>query len=573
MRTDTLSHARGRASAALRRMTLAGTIALATPLIGASGAGALSGKPVKAGEPLSSAPPAVAVDSSGTAYVAWANTKDVGGATNKVEYCVLPLGAKTCSHSGTLQPADSAEYIDRVQVVVDGSTVVLLADVYGAHGEKSGEYEPEQEWQSTDGGASFAQAAGGASVSDGIINADTAPLNAVIVPGTNVLGYGWNTAGGSPPTFDAFPLTSPPECSIEICSAGKYAELEPSSNADQIGNAGGEFAAQQGSKPGVIGVFNTDFSNGPLGCSGSGTANFGTAFAYGSGAQSATNNYNLSPDTPGSAWKAPVTQADCDVEYPAVGGGPSGFGVLEDDLGTGRTIYHRFDEATDKFDTPKATVSTSGELDPALSQDGAGGIYATFLGGGSGGAVSLAYSSDGGAEWAGPVKLDATTEASELTSSVNSGGQGWAAWVQNGSVYAQQFLAADALTAPKVSESATSTGTTITVTITCSSTPCTVTITVTISGASMASVNASAAHSKKSKKGKSVTLGSGTFTIHGKGPQKLTVHLTKAGKGLLAKHHGRLSAMLLAVEKVDGSTLRTTRTIKIKPGKAGKGKK
>jgi hypothetical protein len=573
MRTDPLSQTRGRASDALRRLTLAGALAGAAALIGATGAGALSGKPVKAGEPLSSAQPAVAVDSSGTAYVAWANTKDVGGATNKVEYCVLPLGAKACSHAGTLQPADSAEYIDRVQVVVDGSTVVVLADVYGAHGEKSGEYEPEQEWQSTDGGATFVQPAGGASVADGIINADTAPLNAVIVPGTNVLGYGWNTAGGSPPTFDVFPLTSPPECSTESCPAGKYAELEPSSNPDQIGNAGGEFAAQQGSKPGVMGIFNTDFSNGPLGCSGSGTSSFGTAFAYGSGAQSAANNYNLPPGSAGSAWKVPITQADCDVEYPAVAGGPSGFGVIEDDLGTGQTVYHRFDEATDKFDTSKATVTTEGELDPALSQNASGDIYATFLGGGSGGPVSLAYSSDGGNEWAGPATLDATSEAGELTSSVNAAGKGWAVWVQNGAVYAQQFVAEDALTAPKVSESATSTSASVTVTITCSSTPCTVTVTITISGASMASVNATAAHAKKSKKPKSVSLGSGTFTIHGKGPQKLKVHLTKAGKSLLAKHHGRLSAMLLASEKVDGSTLRTTRTIKIKPGKAGKSKK
>jgi hypothetical protein len=570
MRTDTPSHARVRAAAALRRLILAGFSAAAAALIGASGAAALSGKPVKAGEPLSSAPPAVAVDSAGTAYIAWANTKDVGGETNKVEYCVLPRGASACGSSGSFKPADGAEYIDRVQVLVDGSTVVLLLDTYGAHGEKAAEYEPEQEWQSTDGGKVFGQVAGGFSVADGVLNADTAPLNAVIVPGTNVLGYGWNTAGGSPPTFDAFPLESPPQCSAESCPAGKYAELEPSSNPDQIGNAGGEFAAQQGSKPGVMGVFNTDFSNGPLGCSGSGTANFGAAFAYGSGAQAATNNYNLSPGSPGSAWKVPVTQADCDVEYPAVAGGPSGFGVLEDDLGTSQTVYHRFDEATDKFDTSKATVATESELDPALSQDKLGDVYATFLGGGAGGPVSLAYSSDGGTEWAGPATLDATSEASELTSSVDANGQGWAAWVQNGAVYAQPFEAADALSAAKASESATSTSASVTVTITCSSTPCTVTLTITISGASTASVSATAAHAKKSKKPKSVTLGSGTFTIHGKGAQQLTVRLTKAGKKLLAKHHGRLSATLLLSEKIDGHTLHSTKTIKIKPGKSGK---
>jgi hypothetical protein len=34
----------------------------------------------------------------------------------------------------------------------------------------------------------------GLSVTSGIIDADTAPLSAVIVSGTGVLGYGWNTA-------------------------------------------------------------------------------------------------------------------------------------------------------------------------------------------------------------------------------------------------------------------------------------------------------------------------------------------------------------------------------------------
>ncbi len=115
---------------------------------------------------------------------------------------------------------DTGEHIDKVQVLVDGSTVVVLADVYGTSGSSAGEYEPEQEWQSTDGGATFSLVDSGLSVADGILSADTQPLSAVIVPGTNVLGYGWDTAGGEPPTFNAFPLTSPPECSTTVCAAG-----------------------------------------------------------------------------------------------------------------------------------------------------------------------------------------------------------------------------------------------------------------------------------------------------------------------------------------------------------------
>ena len=37
-----------------------------------------------------------------------------------------------------------------------------------------GDYEPEQEWQSTDGGATFSLVNGGKSVANGIINASTA---------------------------------------------------------------------------------------------------------------------------------------------------------------------------------------------------------------------------------------------------------------------------------------------------------------------------------------------------------------------------------------------------------------
>jgi hypothetical protein len=456
-----------------------------------------------------------------------------------------------------------AAYIDDVQVLSDGSTITILADTYGAAGESAREYEPEQEWQSTDEGATFTTPNSGKSVANGILNADTEPLGAVIVPGTGVLGYGWNTAGGSPPTFNAFPLSSPPVCSTASCSAG-FAELEPNTNPDQIGNAGGQFASQSGSHPGVLGVFNTDFSNGPLGCPGSGTASFGTAFAYGAGIQSATSNYNISPGTPDSAWVTPITQADCNVEYPAVAGGASGFGVLEDELASNHTVYHAFDEATHSFDTPKVMVADEFEEQPALSQDGSGGIYATFLGGGAGGPVSLAYSKDGGKTWDGPAVLnsDSGGGVAELTSSVNSSGQGWAAWSDNGSVYAQPFDAAEAIAAaspPKVEGAATSTSTSVTVTITCTSVPCTVTITITISGAS----SARKGHGKPHK----ITLASGTFTIHKQGAQRLSMRLTKEGRKLLGRHHGKLTATLLAVEKLHGHTLQSTKTIKISPAK------
>jgi hypothetical protein len=527
----------------LCHVILSGALCLALVLVLAASASA-AGTPVQVGSPLSEEPPAIAVEGAGNAVVAWANTKDVAGAKNFVQSCVIPLGASACSHSGNLIPANGAEYIDRVAVLADGSTLVVLADVFGGAGEG---YVPEQEWQSTDGGATWTSPNGGQSIADGILNADTQPLGAVIAPGTGVLGYGWDTAGGSPPSFNVFPLASPSTCSRESCPAG-FATLEPATNPDQLGNEEGQFASiAQGPDAGVMGVFETLFTNGPLGC----TESFGTAYTYGAGNQSASNNYNISPGQPNSAWKVPLTQADCDTEYPAVGGGPSGFGILESNLASHSTIYHAFDTATEKFDTAPVTVADEGELDPSLSQDGAGGIYATFLGG-PGGPVRLAYSADGGKTW-GTGTLDAGN-ADKVTSSVNSSGQGWVAWTNNGSVFAQPFAASD-VSAAAVSESATASSTTVTVTITCAG-PCTVTITITIPASSAA---------VKGKHGGNVTLASGTFTLHGKGSHRLTLHLTKAGRRALARHHRHLTALLSLSQKTASGTAHSTRTLKIKP--------
>src|ERR1019366_5889359 len=127
--------------------------------------------------------------------------------------------------------------------------------------------------------------------------------------------------------------------------------------------AGGQFASQLGTNPGVLGIFKTAASNGPLGCPTPGnTVDDGSAFVYGSGAQSPTNSYDISPGAADSAWKVAVTQADCNVEYLAVGGGPSGFGVVEDNDVTGHIDYLRFDPTNASFGTPEVPIGTGGEL-------------------------------------------------------------------------------------------------------------------------------------------------------------------------------------------------------------------
>ena len=202
----------------------------------------------------------------------------------------------------------------------------------------------------------------------------------------------------------------------------------------------------------MLAIFNTLFTNGPFGCA----ASFGTAYAYGSGDQSPTNNYNISPGQTNSAWRNAALLADCNVEYPAVGGGPSGFGVLEDNEANGTTVYHSFDSGTGSFTAPTVPVANHGELDPALSQNGAGGIYGTYLLGGGGGPIELSYSGDGGASFASAaINADKDGGAGDVNSAVNSGGQGWVTWDDNGSVFAQPFDAADAIAPASVSGSGT----------------------------------------------------------------------------------------------------------------------
>jgi hypothetical protein len=535
------------------RDVLFSTIASAATLVLTANADAVSGRPINVGTPLSiGGQPAVAVDSSGTAYIAWNDTENLAGAPNLIQYCVIPAGGTACMRKGTLRPANamSETAIDNVQVLVDGAVLVILADVYGTVGGSQGHDEPEQEYQSTDGGATFIQVNGGISVADGVINADTGPLSAVILPGTGALGYGWNTAGDSPPTFAEFPLDSPPECSGATSPRCPYASLAPSTQPDQIGNAGGQFVSQQGANPGVLAIFNTNFTAGNLGCPGS----FGTAFAYGSGSQGPTNDYSTSPGSPNSAWKVAITQADCDVQYPAAGGGASGFGVIETDLSTNHVVYHAFDQAHMDFDTPEVTVADWSELYPAISQDGAGGIYATYLGGGGGGPIALSYSADGGARWTTSA-LDPNTDlgASNVDSAVGPTGQGWAAWSDNGSVLAQQFDMTDAIPL-SIGDTGTRTRKDVTVTVTCSWTPCTVTITVTATP----------------KKKPAVTLATGTFTIDQSGPSALAVPLTKKGRQLLAIHHRHLDASILVVDMTPAGPESTTGMLKITTAKARK---
>jgi hypothetical protein len=411
-------------------------------LIGAAGASAATA-PLTIAVNTHAEHPSVAVAADGSAVVSWADKSAPGG--NLVRWCVIPAGTLSCRGQGALVPAGEPAggvFVNQTQALYEGSTIVILADLQ--EGTKT-EYEDVQEWQSTDGGLTFNTVNGGKAVASGTPEANTQMLNAVTLPGNTSVGVGFDTASRAP-SFHATPLSAPNTCGRETfpatnCPEG-VASLAPGSDADQVGNAPGNFTSDGAS---VMGVFRTNYSSGNLGCPGS--SPFGMAWVFGTGLQSPSNDYNKSPGVANSAWRSNVTLADCGVDYIAAGSGPAGFGVLEDNQLTRQTQYHRFDSATQKFDTAPVIVSTSGEQQPSVSQDGAGGVYATYLSGGIGGPVSLSYSYNDGQTWSGPGTLttDPLGQIAGLTSQVNPIGQGWATWTENGTVFAQPFTAADSV--------------------------------------------------------------------------------------------------------------------------------
>ena len=209
-----------------------------------------------------------------------------------------------------------------------------------------------------------------------------------------------------------------------------------------------------------------------------------------------------------------------------------------------------------KFDSPMVTVASQTELYAAVSQDGAGGIYGTYLLDGAGGPINLSYSGDGGKSFSSAV-LNSNKDGQDdhVTSSVNGAGQGWAAWVNNGSVFAQSFQAADAISPVSEGGSAIDTGTTISVTVTCSSLPCTITITIT---SKSVSVKTSSVARKKTK---NIVLAKGRFRITKAGAHKLAVKLTRAGKKFLASKKGHLKVGSVISQSAGKHTKLTARNL------------
>ena len=419
------------------------------------------GVAVAAGAPIAigkgSSPPAIAVDSTGTAYIAW---EDTSTSAPFVHYCELPAGNQVCSVSytkagqaGGLNPpyhSDCAGLLGSPSVIVQGADVLVFAydNCTGLDNGVAG-------WVSTNGGKTFTNEPTRATMSYTPPNNDSVTVKPVTELGGGLVGVGYVVPGGSP-QFQAVqydPATSTFQTNYNG-SSGSYATLDPT-NKYAAGNLGGEFAAQPvgTAHAGLMGVV-TAFPSAPKNpCHG---APQFTAWAFAPLAAGTTQTaLNTNPGAAGSAWTQRLTPLDCNTTAPAVGGGPAGFGVLDTLFSGNKTMYHRFDEHDGKFDIPAVTLATEAEVSPSLSQDSAGGVYATWGTGLT--ELRLAYSPDGGTKWEGPVTLhDSTATGNQLAypaSAVDPAGTGWATYDIGGTEYAQPFTKADAIPPPVLGKS------------------------------------------------------------------------------------------------------------------------
>lgn len=566
-----------------RRMGLVAAIAAGVAIGLPSTAGAVS-SPIQIGtfttESHELVLPSIAVDANGTAYAAW---PDLG--TNLVDYCVLPDGATSCEFSGTLSPVNEpggsyapatfpptlSGYGRTVDLAINGNTVSIIATVIGGNvANRNGANTPTEEWLAPDGTANFTLINSGNGVaypnpawqSPPPYQAYVLPsymTDEVTVPGTGYLGQ-LDFSPEGPPSFQAFPdTTNPPICSDQ--TACPFATLEPTVNANPVSNFSDLLerqiaSATSGANPGILAEFATDQTTGPFAC-----PNETGVYMYGSGLESPTNDYDISPGQPNSAWKMPATLIPGDCPEPnelSVGGGPSGLGLLEASFGGGSSMkYLPLDPTTGTFDQPAVTVDPNATATtPDIAQDGAGNLYATGFvyqvsPGSSGGApLALYYSGDGGKTWQGPGALETTVQPgfSRQQIAMGADGKGWMIITANptdggtqGSVYALEFTAADAMNAlgadvPAATAPAVSSNGNVTVGVSCFTVPCTVNAQLLPDAGAASSDERVRAHA----------LGSGTVQITEHGVQTITIPLSSAGQSALNSSGGHLAATFSA---------------------------
>jgi len=410
----------------LARSLVACAAACAALLCFAGTAPALS-KPLKIGSNTIGLPsvPAVAVDSIGTLYAVWLDQP----ADTTLTFCKVPTAAAGCAPVQIQVPDPAhAEFFDPPSVLVSGTTVRIFEEVDGAPDRHRDGYD---EWISTDGGSTFTMFPYSLSWT-GVGDTQGAGRMPVFPLFGDSVGIG-EISAVSNPLVQTNSLAAPDDYSLATLPT-PFATL---SAGYTTGNLGGEFASQLTGSTGVLGVFEL-IETGPCPSTG------GLVFSW-AGVTAATTDAQLNTS---SSW-SPLASLECNAEYPAVGGGPSGLGVLftNDTNLAGVTLYRKF-AAPGTF-AAAVTVAGGTALQPSISQDGAGGIYATWLTNAVG--LRLAYSDDGGLGWDGDRTIAAdssSTGVDSAASAVDATGQGWAVYAFNGAEYAQPFVAADAYVTP-----------------------------------------------------------------------------------------------------------------------------
>ena len=428
----------------LVRRSLIGCIAAGAMVLAFAASAEAVSSPFTIGANTSGLPsqPAVAVDSTGAAYIVWDDQIATGSQPTDtvLNFCKVLTAAPHCSPVELQVPNPSqARFFDPPSVLVSGTTVRVFEDVDGAANGQDG----VDEWLSTDGGATFTQFPFSLSNTEVGDTEGTGPMPVIPLFGDNV-GFGYVSAIQNP-MFQANSLTAPQNYSAATKPTPPSASLNPSPNSYVVGNLGGEFASQLVGTTGILGVFQL-LETGPC------PSSEGLAYSYATLSAATTNGaLNTTTGQPGSPW-SPLGEVTCNAEYPAVTSGRDGLGVLatnDADLSAEKVQFRRFTPPS-TWGAP-VTVANNAGLEPTVSQDGVGGMYAIFVNNDHG--LQLAYSSDGGSAWSGPVTLfgiknDAAPGS--VASAVSSEGQGWAVYAFQGTEYAQPFVAADALP-PEVS--------------------------------------------------------------------------------------------------------------------------
>ena len=300
----------------VRRSLIGCVVTGAVALAFAASAEAVS-KPFTIGANTSGLPsqPAVAVDSTGTAYIVWDDQIATGAqpADTVLNFCKVSTAAPHCAPVELPIPDPShARFFDPPSVLVSGTTVRVFEEVDGAGNQNE---DGIDEWISTDGGATFTQFPYSLSNTQVGDTEGTGPMPVIPLFGDNV-GFGYVSAIQNP-VFEANSLTSPQDYSAATKPTPPSATLNPSPDDYAVGNLGGEFASQLTGTTGILGVFQL-IETGPC------PASEGLVYAY-APLSAATTNGELNTTTghAGSPW-SPLGEVTCNAESPAVTSGPDG---------------------------------------------------------------------------------------------------------------------------------------------------------------------------------------------------------------------------------------------------------